>query len=194
MQFLSFVNQCSTVVPKVVGNGSIVHTLLTTSSSTSSVTDITSLVGLISDAGISIVISAVMVFFIYRYLRSLMKRDNQLFNSIIPKLDGIESELTRMESDISKLVSNHNAHSNQMLKGMEKEQDDMRDMIAEEQNQLRTIMSQIAAVQSNVEITLRIIAACNNYTLPKKTELKHDAIYDVPAHTEDVEPSDDTKK
>jgi gas vesicle protein len=182
MQFLCFVSRCTSVV----GSGSIsLNNLAASTVSTSdSVSTITTIAQMISDFGIQLVISSIMVFFIYRYLKSVLKRDNSVFETIKPKLEEISSDISKMGTDINKLVSNHNSHSNQMLRVLEKNQDDIRDLILEQQNQTRTIMAQLSALQSNIEIMLRMIAACNNFTT-SRTLSNGNAEFDTQPHLEE---------
>ncbi len=114
---------------------------------------------LIADFGIQIVIVAMMMFFMWKYMNNLIKRDNKLYEEIIPRLTTIEKSIKEMDTSVSQLISNHNAHTNQSIKAMEKDLDDIRDMTLRDQDQLRNISGQLTVLEGNIEVLFHNIIA-----------------------------------
>jgi SMC interacting uncharacterized protein involved in chromosome segregation len=138
-----------------------------TSTTSTSVSTLSNIVQVISDFGVEVVITAVTICFMYRYMRNLIKRDNGLYENVIPKIEGLSTSIKSMESDINKLISNHNTHSNTMLRNLEKDQEDLHDMVLENQNQLRELNARLTSLQRNQEIMFRMIATMKSYDMQK---------------------------
>lgn len=138
-----------------------------TSSTSTSVSALSNIVQVISDFGVEVVITAVTICFMYRYMRNLIKRDNGLYENVIPKIEGLSTSIKSMESDINRLITNHNTHSNTMLRNLEKDQEDLHDMVLENQNQLRELNARLTSLQRNQEIMFRMIAAMKSCDMQK---------------------------
>ena len=111
---------------------------------------------MISEFGVQVVISAIMMLIMWRLLNNLIKRDNKLFEELSPKVADIEKSIKEMDSSISNQVSTHNAHVNQMLRALEKDQDDIRSLLLESQDQLRNISGQLTILTSKMEVLAQL--------------------------------------
>ena len=74
---------------------------------TPTVSEFGNLAETITNFGIMVVICAVVVIFMYRYMNNIMKRDNALFENMNPKLDKLATDLTAMQSQLSAIITNH---------------------------------------------------------------------------------------
>lgn len=123
---------------------------------------VTTVVNAVAEFGIMIVISAVMITITWRMTNNIIKRDNKLYDEMAPKLTSLQTDLANnvyrienvlkdIDRNITTAVSNHNAHSNQSHKSMEKDMQDIRDMLLQNQDTLRDISSQLTVLNTNVE-------------------------------------------
>lgn len=133
------------------------------------------LVKTITDFGIMAVICAVVVIFMYRYMNNIMKRDNKLFENINPKLDKLSADLATMQSQLNALITNHNAHSSQSLRALERDETEIRSMLLEINDSVNEISGQLTALQGNYESIFRILTsyAYGNVGLPFRPGQEH---------------------
>lgn len=133
---------------------------------------ISSTVKLIVEAGVLAVIAAIMLIIMWRMLNSTIKRDNKLFEEMTPKVDNLlgelktnvyelEKQLNEIDGNISLLISNHNAHTNQTIGAMERDQKEMREMLLQNQDTLKDISGQLTAISSNITMIFQIFMGTN---------------------------------
>lgn len=156
------------------------------------------LVETIANFGIMAVICAVVVIFMYRYMNNIMKRDNKLFENMNPKLDKLSADITALQSQLSTLITNHNAHASQSLRAIERDETEIRSMLLEINDSVNEISGQLTALQGNYESILRILTniAYGNISLPYRAGTIHEGNFtDVsPDDITDVVGSGDDKK
>lgn len=162
MQFLSLFN-------------AYVHSTMTVlaAASTDAATDatipgVTSAAKLIAEFGILVVIAAMMMLFMWKQMNNVIKRDNKLYDELSPRLTAIqddlkadifklESEISKVNQNISLLINNHNAHSNQTLKAMEKDQSEMSELLIQNLDAWRETVGQITAIGNNVNMIMEVL-------------------------------------
>lgn len=135
---------------------------------TPTVSEFGNLAETITNFGIMVVICAVVVIFMYRYMNNIMKRDNALFENMNPKLDKLATDLTAMQSQLSAIITNHNAHASQSLRAIERDETEIRSMLLEINDSVNEISGQLTALQGNYESIFRILTsyAYGNMGLP----------------------------
>ena len=173
MQFLSLINAYV---------HSTIPVLATTSTSVVAATDatipgVTSTAKLIAEFGILVVIAAMMMLFMWKQMNNVIKRDNKLYEELAPKLTEVqdelkddifklETELNNVNQNISLLINNHNAHTNQTIKALERDQSEMRELVLQSLDSLKEGAGQITAIGNNLNIliqaSLRNIDTQNN--------------------------------
>lgn len=114
---------------------------------------------LIVEFGVQVIIVAMMMVFMWRYMNNVIKRDNKLFENVAPQLETITKSIAEMDTNVSSLISSHNAHMNQSIHALEKDQEDIRSILIMEQDQLRSIAGQLTVLNSNVEVMFHHIIA-----------------------------------
>lgn len=128
---------------------------------------------MISEFGVQVIISAIMMLIMWRLLNNLIKRDNKLFEELSPKVAEIEKAIKEMDSSISNQVSTHNAHVNQMLHALEKDQDDIRSLLLESQDQLRNISGQLTILTSKMEVLAQLTSMVQYGVRPQISSPMH---------------------
>lgn len=157
------------------------------------------LVKTITEFGIMAVICAIVVIFMYRYMNNIMKRDNELFENMNPKLDKLSTDLATMQSQLNTLITNHNAHTSQSLRALERDETEIRSMLLEINDSANEISGQLTALQGNYESIFRLLTsyAYGNMSLPFRTNHEHfheDNITEVfPEDVTNVGSGDDKK-
>ena len=63
-----------------------------------------------------------------------------------------------MNQNISLLISNHNAHTNQTIKALERDQADMRELLIQNQDTLNDISGQLTAMNSSISTLLLFVS------------------------------------
>lgn len=145
--------------------------LLTTTTATPDnivVTGISSVAEMITEFGILVVIAAIMITITWKMTNNTIKRDNKLFDEMVPKMASLQTDLANnvrllesvmkdMDRNITTAVSNHNAHSNQSHRSMEKDMEDIRETLIQNQVILRDVSSQLTAINSGIEIIYKLL-------------------------------------
>lgn len=155
MHFLTQIVEGYNATPKLLTMALATSTPTATTTATQGVPDMAKM---ISEFGIQVVISAIMMLIMWRLLNNLIKRDNKLFDELSPKVAELEKLIKDMDSSISSQVSTHNAHSNQLLHALEKDQDDIRSLLLESQDQLRNISGQLTILTSKMEVLAHLMS------------------------------------
>ena len=81
--------------------------------------DIPDLIKTISDVGIMIVLSAVMVLFLMKVLTVLLDQTKKASDELLPKIRELADKITETQSQLSTLIMNHNQSSNKKLSALE---------------------------------------------------------------------------
>lgn len=130
---------------------------------------LSSTVKLIVEAGVLTVIAGIMLIVMWKMLNNIIKRDNKLFEGLSPKMDTMQETLTKnlfeletkineVSQNISLLISNHNAHTNQTIKALERDQADMRELLIQNQDTLNDISGQLTAMNSSISTLLLFVS------------------------------------
>ena len=120
------------------------------------------MIKLISDFGVQLVISGMMMLFMWKYMNNVIKRDNKLFEDLSPKIEQLSEVIKNMDASISAMISSHNAHASQSLHALEKDQDDIRGLLLESHDQLRSISGQLTVLSSNMDVLVHMVNMLNN--------------------------------
>jgi len=118
---------------------------------------ISEMASLISDFGIQIVIVAIMLIFMWRHMNNIIKRDNKLFEDMNPRLADIKKAIIDMDTNITTLVSNHNARANSEFKEIAKEEADLKTVLSRNETLLKDILIQITILNANAEAMHRYL-------------------------------------
>lgn len=140
---------------------------------TDAVPGLSSTVRLIVEAGVLTVIAGIMLIVMWRMLNSLIKRDNKLFDGLTPKVSALQDDLKKnlfeletkineANQNISLLINNHNAHTNQTIKALERDQSDMRELLLQNQDTLNDISGQLTAMNSSITTLLQLFVSQNS--------------------------------
>lgn len=84
-----------------------------------------SFVKMISDFGIMVIISAGVVFFIFKLLSMLLKQNQKMIDDLIPKMTNIEKLVEKDKSDIMGAISAHNSYVQNQLSDMKRDLDNI---------------------------------------------------------------------
>lgn len=76
---------------------------------------------MISNLGITIVISAGVVVFIFKLLTMLLKQNQKMVEDIMPRIAELEKSIEKNKSDMMGAITNHNTHTQTILHTMETE-------------------------------------------------------------------------
>lgn len=154
-----------------------------TTKSTGAFAPISELATMVTEFGIQIIIAVIMLIFMWRHINNVIKRDNKLFEEMTPKLTEIINAITRMDINITTLITNHNGHSNSELKVIERNQDDIRDINTKNEDMLKNILVQLAVLNGNIEALFRFVV--NNANI-KNSEPNYNS---PPSYVADAKPS-----
>ena len=132
---------------------------------------ISEMASLISDFGIQIVIVAIMLIFMWRHMNNIIKRDNKLFEDMTPRIADIKKAIIDMDTNLTTLVSNHNARANSEFKEITKEQEDLKEVVARNEVLLKDVLIQITILNANAEAMHRyLLNVLNNLNVNKQQE------------------------
>ena len=82
-------------------------------------TELRDVIEAISNVGIMIVLSAVIVLFLMKVLTMLLDQTKKANNEILPKIESLSSKIVDTQSQLSNLIMNHNQSSNKKLSALE---------------------------------------------------------------------------
>jgi len=139
--------------------------------------EITGMASLLTEYGVQVIIVAMMLFFMWKHMNNVIKRDNKLFEGVTPQLEAISKAISAMDANVSSLISSHNTHANQSMRALEKDQEDMRSLLLSEQDQIRNIASQLTVLNSSMEVLFHHVLSMSSGTymmgrqLPKYTDV-----------------------
>lgn len=170
----------------LLSNAILATTQVTTSADT---TELSSVAKIIADYGVTVVVCAIMLIFMWRYMNNILKRDNKLFEEVSPKLDSLEKHITELNTTLSTLISNHNAHSNNSLHAVERDLTDIRKLLLENQDQLRDIAGSLTNVQNGIEVLFRVTVNNKYGSIDQSHSIEassHYEHYDVDHYHRDV--------
>lgn len=158
------------------------HTVMLASvaTNTSTLSPMSDMVSILTEYGVQVIIVAMMLLFMWKYMNNVIKRDNKLFENVSPQLEAISKAIADMDVNVSSLVSSHNAHANQSIKALEKDQEDMRSLLLNEQDQLRTIAGQLTVLNSNVEVLFHHVISLNGGYMMNRPQLSQQMMYGNP--------------
>lgn len=137
----------------------------------------------ISEYGILVVIAAIYLFLTLFVIRRLLNNYSKTIDSTISEIKELRETIQGIQKSFNEVMSNHNAHSNQSLKTLERNEKDVRDIIMDCQKTLKEIQSEMIVIRNGNENMFRFLIANSNkgYTsqLPTMDVDSHDDYGDV---------------
>lgn len=127
--------------------------------------DVIDLASAITDYGVLVVIAAVFLVIVVMYLTTIMKRDSKTVSGIIPKMDELSKNLVEFQRVFNEVLSAHSAHSNQSLKSLERDENELREILLGCQKTLTKIEGEMEILRSNYDTLFKTIIETrqNNY-------------------------------
>ena len=110
----------------------------------------------IADQGATIVITAIVLIFLGSYLKSVLKRENDVIYGILPKLTEINTTIKGLQKSVNDVVGSHNMRANQSFNNIERAADDIKDGICDENEILREICNRLTALENNYNTLFKL--------------------------------------
>lgn len=115
----------------------------------------------IANFGVLVVIASIFLVSIILCLRKFIGTYTQTvdktINGVIPKLEEINKSILDLNAYVNEMLSIHNARSNQSFKSIEKDTDDIKDLISECQKKLIELESDINSLKAEYETIFSIM-------------------------------------
>lgn len=122
---------------------------------------VNSFVKMVSDNGVTIVIAAIILFFLFMVLRIVLKmfnnmidRDNELIGNIVPKLDNLQMAIVELQRTTNEAIALHNASSNQKFANISSNTEDTLTGIHDMQQVLSHVNIQTELIGSELKHSL----------------------------------------
>lgn len=82
-------------------------------------TDVSNMVEIVSNYGITMVISVVVVLFLIRVLDTLLKQTTQSINQIIPKIETLVTAISELRASVVESITTHNLSMNKKIRELD---------------------------------------------------------------------------
>lgn len=130
---------------------------------TSTVQDTLNLSKAITEYGVLVVIAAVFLIVTIFIFKRMIDSYAKTVDGIIPKLEETSKSINDLKISINELMSAHNAHTNQSLRGLERDTKDIREELSHYQKTLMDLDGALTSLQENYNTLLKIIIHSTGY-------------------------------
>ena len=130
---------------------------------TSTVEDTLNVSKAITEYGILVVIAAVFLIVTIFIFKRMIDSYAKTVDGIIPKLEETSKSINDLKISINELMSAHNAHTNQSLRGLERDTKDIREELSHYQKTLMDLDGALTSLQENYNTLLKIIIHSTGY-------------------------------
>ena len=123
---------------------------------------LTNIVQTIADLGVTLVIAAIVVVFLGKYLSTLIDREKSLIDGILPKINELNTSIQDLQKTFNEAIGSHNTRSNQSLRTLERDANDIKKCISEDEEILRDIFNKMMVLENNYDTLLKILVSLMN--------------------------------
>lgn len=111
----------------------------------------------ISDFGVTIVIAAIVLIFMSKFLNNMLERDSIMINNVGPRLGKLSSTLHDFQKAVNEAISSHNTHVNKTLASMQRDNQELLEKLQHTEEMVANLTSKMDVVESNYKIVCQLL-------------------------------------
>lgn len=116
----------------------------------------------IADFGITVLICAVILFFLCRILNVMVKQVNATYESILPKISEIGDMINELKNSISTTIAAHNNNSSSKLYELRVDVDNAQEALTKLVDAVSAANAQLQRLDSNIDSNQKLMIQITN--------------------------------